>query len=328
MSVLERVFYFHREILKGKYPNSRTLADQFEISTATSKRDINYLRDRLAAPLHFNPQKNGFEYNEGFHLPFEESPRIIFLLAMLSKLADEAGLGELEEVRQLEQRLSTMISPDYGSVIDSLHCLWIEIESIDHLIFEITIEAVVKRQLLTLQYRSIGGTTTRRKIAPLQIINYQGRWYCYAFCLLRRENRLFHIGRMVSAELSGENIPDTITLDQSPLGHSFGIFHGIPRYTAEILFTSTAAELVQNQRWHKDQQTLPVEGGVLLRLPVSDDRELVMKILQYGVMARVLSPPELIYRLHREIMAMAENYSQPPPRLIADPPEITAILEK
>ncbi len=245
MSILERVFYFHREILKGNYPNSRTLTDHFEISIATSRRDINYLRDRLLAPLRFNPQKNGFCYNEGFHLPFEESPRIIFLLAMLSKLADEAGLGELQEVRQLEQRLSSMISPDYGTVIDSLHCLWIEIESIDHRIFEIAIEAVVKKKLLALQYRSIGGATTARTVAPLQIINYQGRWYCYAFCSLRQENRLFHIGRMQSAELTGQNIPDDISLDRSALGRSFGIFQGKPRYTAEILFTSTAGRAGQ-----------------------------------------------------------------------------------
>ena len=328
MSILERVFYFHREILKSNYPNSRTLAEHFEISTATAKRDIIYLRDRLCAPLHFNPQKNGFGYKEGFHLPFEESPRIIFLLAMLSKLADEAGLGELQEVRQLEQRLSTMISPDYGSVIDSLHCLWIEIESIDHQIFEITIEAVVKRQCLALQYRSIGGTTTTRTVAPLQIINYQGRWYCYAFCMLRLENRLFHIGRIHSAELTGQNIPKDVSLDLSKLGNSFGIFQGKPRYTAEILFTATAAELVKNQRWHKHQEIIPVEKGILLRLPVSDDRELVMKILQYGTMARVLSPPELVERLQGEIIAMAENYRQQQKRLVPDHPEITANLEK
>lgn len=308
MSVLERVFYFHREILKGNYPNSRTLADHFEMSTATSKRDITYLRDRLCAPLTFDSKKNGFCYREGFHLPFEESPRIIFLLAMLSKLADEAGLGDLQEVRQLEQRLSVMISPDYGTVIDSLHCLWIEIESIDHQIFEIIIEAVVKKQLLILQYRSIGGESSTRTAAPLQIINYQGRWYCYSFCYLRQENRLFHIGRIQSAELTNQIIPEDISLDRTMLGLSFGIFQGKPRYTAEILFTSTAAELIKNQRWHKDQETKVVEKGVLLRLPVSDDRELVMKILQYGAMAQVLSPPELIKRLQTEIIAMAENY--------------------
>ncbi len=37
------------------------------------------------------------------------------------------------------------------------------------------------------------------------------------------------------------------------LDRSFGIFKGPPRYTAEILFTGTAAELIRNQVWHKDQ---------------------------------------------------------------------------
>ncbi len=327
MSVLERVFYFHREILKGNYPNSRTLADQFEMSVATSKRDITYLRDRLGAPLSFDSKHNGFYYEDGFHLPFEESPRIIFLLAMLSKLADEAGLGELEEVKQLEQRLSIMISPDYGTVINSLQCLWIEIESIDHRIFEIIIEAVVKKQLVALQYRSLGGDSSVRDVAPLQIINYQGRWYCYAYCFLRRENRLFHIGRVQSAELTGSDIPEGITLDRSIIGLSFGIFQGKPRYTAEILFSSTAAELVKNQRWHKNQKIVAVKDGVLLQLPVSDDRELVMKILQHGSMARVLSPPKLVKRLHTEIIAMAENYREHDNDL-ADIPEMTALLEK
>ncbi len=310
MSVLERVFYFHREILTGRYPNSRKLADHFEMSTATAKRDINYLRDRLCAPLAFDAKKNGFFYRDGFQLPFEESPRIIFLLAMLGKLADEAGLGALQEVKQLEQRLSTMISADYRTVVDALHCLWIEIESIDHRIFEVIIEAVVKKRLLVLQYRSIGGESSTRNVAPLQIINYQGRWYVSAFCSLRQENRLFHIGRVQHAALCDEHIPEGISLDQATLGLSFGIFQGKPKYTAEILFTSTAAELVKNQRWHKEQEIVLLAEGLLLRLPVSDDRELVMKILQYGAMAQVLSPPELIKRLQDEIIAMAKNYQK------------------
>jgi predicted DNA-binding transcriptional regulator YafY len=310
MSVLERVFYFHREILTGRYPNSRKLADHFEMSTATAKRDINYLRDRLCAPLAFDAKKNGFFYRDGFQLPFEDSPRIIFLLAMLGKLADEAGLGALQEVKQLEQRLSTMISADYRTVVDALHCLWIEIESIDHRIFEVIIEAVVKKRLLILQYRSIGGESSTRNVAPLQIINYQGRWYVSAFCSLRQENRLFHIGRVQHAALSDEHIPEGISLDRATLGQSFGIFQGKPKYTAEILFTSTAAELVKNQRWHKEQETVLLAEGLLLRLPVSDDRELVMKILQYGAMAQVLSPPELIKRLQDEIIAMGQNYQK------------------
>ena len=89
---------------------------------------------------------------------------------------------------------------------------------------------------------------------------------------------------------------------------SFGIFQGAPRYQAEILFTATAADLVAHQHWHKDQIITKVENGVVVRLPVSDDRELVMKILQYGAMARVLSPPELIQRVRTVIAAMAGIY--------------------
>lgn len=308
MSVLERVFFFHQETHKGAFPNARTLSNHFEMSVATARRDISYLRDRLGAPLAFDPIKNGYYYQEGFHLPFEESPRIVFLLAMLSKLAEEAGLGELQEVRQLEERLAAMLSADYATVIDSLHCLWIEVESIDHRIFETIIEAIIKKRQLTLRYRPIGGTVSEREVAPLRIINYQGRWYFYGFCSLRRDNRLFHLARVQHAELSEEKTPETLVFDRHSLEASFGIFDGEPRYTAEILFTSTAAELVQHQRWHRDQETVIDDRGVLLRLPVNDDRELVMKILQYGASAKVLSPPELAARVKGEIKAMAENY--------------------
>ncbi|MBU1565299.1 MAG: WYL domain-containing protein, partial [Proteobacteria bacterium] len=200
MSFLERIFYFHQETRQGHFPNSRSLTTSFEISTATAKRDISYLRDRLLAPLAFDAKKNGYYYTEeDFHLPFEESPRIVFLLAMLNKLAEEAGLGGLPEVRQLEHRLAAMISPEYGKLVDSLHCQWIEVESIDHRIFETIIEAVVKKRLLDLHYRPIGGIQTARTVAPLQLINHQGRWYLFAFCTLREDNRLFHIARVQKA---------------------------------------------------------------------------------------------------------------------------------
>lgn len=309
MSFLERIFFFHQETRGGNFPNSKSLSASFEISPATAKRDINYLRDRLLAPLAFDTKKNGYYYTEdGFRLPFEESPRIVFLLAMLNKLAEEAGLGGLPEVRQLEQRLAAMLSPEYGKLVDSLHCQWIEVESIDHRIFETIIEAVVKKRLLDLCYRPIGGAQTARTVAPLQLINHQGRWYLFAFCNLRGTHRLFHIARIQSAAVTRHPLPPDLHFDRDHLMQSFGIFQGAPRYQAEILFTATAADLVAYQHWHKDQIITKVENGVVVRLPVSDDRELVMKILQYGAMARVLSPPELIQRVRTTIAAMAGIY--------------------
>ncbi|MGW8195155.1 MAG: helix-turn-helix transcriptional regulator [Desulforhopalus sp.] len=309
MSLLERIFYFHQEILKENYPNSTTITEQFEVSLATSRRDISYLRDRLLAPLAFDQKKNGFYYlEEGFQLPFSDSPRILFLLAILNKLAGEAGLGGIKEVNQLKKRLAKMISTDHQKITEALFCRWIEIETIDPQVFEVIIDAVVRQRVVRLHYKPIGSTPGERSVAPLQIINYQGRWYLYSYCMLRQANRLFHLGRVICATLTSTPIPAEITLNHCEMEQSFGIFHGKPRYLAEIFFTSTAAELVANQHWHKDQEVLTVEDGILLRLPVNDVREIMMKILQYGAMARVISPPELRDRVHREIIAMATTY--------------------
>ena len=311
MSLLERVFYFHQEVLKGTYPNSRTLTDQFELSAATAKRDITYLRDRLLAPLVFDRDHNGYYYSEkSFALPFEESPKIVFLLTMLNKFAGEAGLGDLSEVKQLEDRLSSMLSNDYGKLIDRVYCEWIETESISHRIFEVITEGVVHDKVLQLEYRSLKGESSSRLVAPRRIINYQGRGYLLGYCQLRKANRLFHIARVHAVKNTGKSIPPSMGHDeQNLLEQSFGIFTGKPFCQAEILFTSTAAALIRNQHWHRDQQIEEVEDGVLLSVPVSDYREITMKILQYGKMAKVVKPAELKRLVQDEISAMVEIYA-------------------
>ncbi len=230
---------------------------------------------------------------------------------MLNKLAGEAGLGNLPEVKQLENRLSSMISKDYSKLIDRVYCEWIETESISHHVFEIITEGVVHDKILRIDYRSLKGESSSREVAPRRIINYQGRWYLLAYCQLRKSNRLFHIARVHTVKNTGRTIPPSMANDeQNLLEQSFGIFKGKPFCQAEILFTSTAAALIRNQHWHREQKIEEVENGILLTLPVSDYREITMKILQYGKMAKVIKPAELKRIVQDEILGMAENYNQ------------------
>ena len=103
---------------------------------------------------------------------------------------------------------------------------------------------------------------------------------------------------------------DAPTLTDQEFERSFGIFKGPPRYTAEILFTDIAAELVKNQVWHKDQEMEETEQGTLLRIPVHDDREIMMKILQYGAQAKVLEPEYLYKRIKEEVRQMLYAFDQ------------------
>lgn len=310
MSLLERVYSFHQDLLLQRYPNATTIADRFEVSLATARRDISYLRDRLMAPLAFDNKRNGFYYTENdFSLPFTESPKITLLLGMLNKFAEEAGLRKLPEVQQLEKKLSSMLSDDHSKLLQSLYCEWIEVESINTETFEVIIEAVVNQRTITIDYLTAGLAGSSRSIEPQRLCNYQGRWYLLAFCRLRQELRMFHVARITTAELGQEKISFIPDLEETYLQPSFGIFKGKQAEIAEILFTGTAAELVRHQHWHCDQLIEETAEGVILRLPVSDDREITMKVLQYGSLARVLSPEKLQNKVSREIKKMAKLYT-------------------
>ena len=309
MSLLERIYFFHDELSRVRFPNARTLMQEFEISLATARRDINYLRDRLLAPLEFNSKKNGFYYSdESFNLPFENSPRIIFLLGMLNRLAEETGLSDLPEIKQLERRLSGMISDDLTHITDKIHCEWIEVEHPDSQIFDTIIEAIVKKRQLKIYYKSLKNDKTNRTVEPSRLINYQGRWYLSAWCTMRNEPRIFHLARIIEASTGNKSeIPQSHV--PANLDRSFGIFKGNPRYHAEILFTGEAAELVKNQYWHKDQVVKVSAKGVTFRLPVRDDKEIMMKIMQYGAQATVMNPPELAEKIGKEAQKLSELYN-------------------
>lgn len=310
MSLLERVYSFHQDILRGRYPNAKSISDQFEVSQATARRDIAYLRDRLLAPLEFNNAKNGFYYTEEeFSLPFTQSPKITLLLGMLNRFGREAGLSTLPELQQLEAKLSQILSADHAKLVDSLYCEWIEVESIDTDVFATIVEAVVNRQAVVIDYATASSEVSSRCIEPQRLCNYQGKWYLLAHCRLREGLRMFHIARIKTAELTKEKITFIPDLNENYLAPSFGIFKGKTTETAEIEFTGTAAELVKHQHWHRDQQISKTDNGVLLKLPISDYREITMKILQYGSMVRVLSPERLRNRIAQEIRDMAGLYT-------------------
>jgi len=309
MSRLERIYFFHQQLKADRFPNAQSLMKEFELSRATAHRDISYMRDRLLAPLAFNSSRKGFCYTENdFSLPFEESPKILFLMGLLNKMADEAGLGSLPEMKKLEKRLSQLIAPGYERVMDNVLCQWVEVETLAPAIFETIVEAVLKDRLLEVEYCSVEGAKSSRTIDPQRLINYQGRWYLLAYCYLRKGHRLFHMARIEKAETGTKRNDTQHLVPESFLDDAFGIFAGEFRYHAKIAFTSTAAELVRRQFWHENQLIEEAKNGIVLTLPVNDDREIIMKILQYGSRANVIAPDSLRKRVIEEITKMSNSY--------------------
>ena len=61
---LLRMQRIHEAIAAGKPVNRRTLAAEFETSSKTIQRDIDYLRDCFGLPIAYNPERHTYFYTE------------------------------------------------------------------------------------------------------------------------------------------------------------------------------------------------------------------------------------------------------------------------
>lgn len=61
-SMIERIIFINKKIGDGTYPNAPKLSKELEVSIATISRDIEFLRDRLNAPIEYDSYYKGYFY--------------------------------------------------------------------------------------------------------------------------------------------------------------------------------------------------------------------------------------------------------------------------
>ena len=65
----ERIQWLHKQIFEERYPNAFRISEKFDISHRQAQRDIDYLKNKMNAPVAYDPAKKGFFYTEHFSLP-------------------------------------------------------------------------------------------------------------------------------------------------------------------------------------------------------------------------------------------------------------------
>lgn len=93
--IYERFLWFDGQIKGGKYPNATDLAQKFEMSRKTAQRDIDFMRDRLKAPLYYMAGPRGYEYDDstyslpGIWLNEEELGALFIAFRLASTIPDK-----------------------------------------------------------------------------------------------------------------------------------------------------------------------------------------------------------------------------------------------
>ncbi len=317
---IERYVWFDRQVRNGRYPNATTLAARFETSRKTAQRCIDFMRDRLRAPLEYDQSEKGYFYTEqGFELPsVGVSQEEILAVVVAKKLLADASGGLLgQDLTRFADKLFAGMG-DLGLPVERLDrafsAVWPGASPAPENVFRAVLTGLINQNTVAFDYLPPSSSApSRREAEPYHLQHYQGTWVLIAFCRDRREFRTFSLARMHNPAVTGTTFrPRPVKAWQHLVEGAYGIFRSETTVPAVLRFNAFRAPWIREQIWHRDQRIEELEdGGLVLTVPVSDFREIKLKILQFGSDVEVLAPDELRREIAEEAEKLAAQYRKP-----------------
>ncbi len=318
--IYERFLWFDHRIRVGKYPNAGKLAEHFGISTKTAQRNIEFMSERLKAPLIYLHKERGYAYEDntyqlpGFWLDEDALVSLVLSYRLASAVPDVAIKTSLRAfLEQLLTKMSYHKTISIKELNNKVSVRNIEYSKTSEKIYHAMLEALLSSKPVRIEYHSPHNSeTTTRDILPLHLLHYMGTWHIIAHCTLKNELRDFVLSRVKTITPCVRQITSRFTAEQvrEYIRKTFGIFHGKATNEVCLCFSKDVSTWIAEQAWHSAQKTfIKKDGRLCLTIPVSDFREIKREILKYGSQVEVLLPKELRKEIKSEIGKMKKNYS-------------------
>lgn len=299
--------------------------ETMEVSRATFKRDIEYLRDRLHAPIVWDRAAGGYCFcTDAVIGPAYELPGLWFSAAELyALLATQKLLADLEpnllaaHIAPLQMRLATLLTESgYGAdeIAARVRLLSSAKRKINPQFFgEVTQALLARRQLQLTAWNRGRDEVQNRIVSPQRLVHYRDNWYLDAYCHLRCALRSFSLDTLRAVKVLSEPV---LEMNEAQLNAHFsgayGIFSGDIKAWAVLRFSPERARWVESECWHRDQRVEQLaDGSYRLHVPYSDERELLMDILRHGAHVEVEAPDSLRQRVADEVQKLAATYLSP-----------------
>ena len=305
------------------------LMDELAVSRATLKRDLEYLRERLDAPIVYDRLANGYSMRPDardqrqvrHELPgvwfSEREIHALLTMHQLIQGLDEGGVLA-RHLQPLLDKLHGMLGASDGEARELMKRVKIMSAARRPVIgrhFELIGSAIMQRRRVQMRYwvRS-RREETERSVSPQRLVHWRNTWYLDAWCHTSDALRRFALDAVRSATLTEQRAKDVaLKTIEAELDAGYGVFSGAKVQWATLLFAPEAALWVQLEQWHpKQQSTLHDDGSLTLRVPYADATELAMDILRHGALVRVQAPPALVQSVAHQLRAAAAAYNDLP----------------
>ena len=316
-NIYERFVWFDNQVRGQKYPNATSLADQFEISTKTAQRDIDFMRDRLLCPLDYDSSQKGYYYDdETFSLPmvYLSSEELSALLIARKMLQDISGGSIGHEISSIVDKMTNILkkhSVVADHIDDAFSFQLIEYSPTPEAVFKAVLEGCLKKKCLGFTYYSPATEEkSERTFEPYHLLNYMGTWHTIGYCHLRKEIRDFALSRISEAKVLAKSFKTPADFDfKKYFLSTFGLYKGKSAKEVTLRFTPEKSKWIKGQIWHKNQKVkLLKDGSLEISFPVSDFSEIKREILKHGDAVTVIKPEGLREVIKSEAINIAKIY--------------------
>jgi predicted DNA-binding transcriptional regulator YafY len=306
----ERLLDLDRRLRNSEYPNCTTFAVEWEISTKTAQRDLEFLQNRLGAPLEYDALKRGYFYTEPtFMMPAVQMSEgeLAALLIASRALREFQGTPMAEQLESVFEKLADFL-PEQISV--NPHELFAQFSftappslPVKPDIWQTLLKALLQKQMVEIRY---GRNKNTSKIKPLHLANLKGDWYLFVQYDGFDNFRQIKLARIQSAKLLKQHFAPIAFPADEFLDSTFGRFAGENEpYQVKLLFHPDAAGDVTEREWHPKQTLRELKNGsVELEFGAKGLQEVMHWVLAWGRYCKVKAPKELKQMVVEEIAAM------------------------
>jgi proteasome accessory factor B len=313
-----RVQRIHELIKSRKYPNAVQLGKEMEVTSRTVKRDIDYMRDFLKAPIEYDEVKHGYYYSrrcDTLPVAAASEAEVFALLVADKAIAQYRGMPFQKPLRMAFKKLTGQLDDARQYSVENLDQALsfrpFAPEDADLWAFRAIAKALQERRGLKFEYRNLGTKNWQtRMVHPYHLACIDSHWYLFAHDVKREAVRTFALTRLQKPVVTDDRFvkPKDFDADEYLAG-SFTVMKGNQEQEVVVDFDAWAADLVRGRQWHSSQTftELP-EGGARLQMRLTSLEEIDRWVLSWGTHARVVGPAALVERVRKMGAAVAAQY--------------------
>ncbi len=316
----ERLKDIHVKIASLRYPNTKELAQDHDVSIVTISRDIELLRDKYYAPIEYDAVNRGYYYSEEYDFPLLHSmtsKQIQVLTSAKTLLSHYKGTPLYKDAEELIDMMSNSSYKKSNSLMKRIALPPSPEISINSETWNKIVRALESNLVLKFDYNGRWNTkTTHRVVHPYQLLLADGVCYVWGWDETADQEssegcRLFNLSRMKLVLVTKDSftLPNDFEFESKCGGGKFGAFQDSNKNTYIIEFYKDSREYVKSCKWADDQKITDDEEKkcTTITFSASQHNSILEWVLAQGANAKPLAPKFLVKQWKDTIRGMMQN---------------------